>query len=144
VTGSNTTRVWIAGGTDTRTPPSETSLIGSVYADKATVLPGATHTPVLSSPLASDPTKNCGQVIAEGFFEHGTVDDTCRSELLSPLYDSSFSSHFANGWWGTTDDWGDGTPPPAGPQPRIQAPPVRINLSFASRLALESLRRRSR
>jgi pimeloyl-ACP methyl ester carboxylesterase len=144
VIATNTSLLWLAGGLDTRTPPSETSLIGQYYAATDLVLPGASHTPALNSPLASNPTRNCGEAILEGFVEHGTVDAGCTSGLLSPLYDSPDPT-FAKTWWGTSDDWGDGDAAP--PTPRVRLPEtgrMKLDVSAPNRLALHTLHRSPR
>jgi pimeloyl-ACP methyl ester carboxylesterase len=99
--------LWLAGGLDTRTPPSQSKEVASLYPDQPFVLlAGAAHTPSQGSPIAGT-TDNCGTLIIEKFVQTAKVDTSCKATLAPVLYEAS-SEAIAQKFWGTTDDWGDG------------------------------------
>ncbi len=112
--------LWLSGGLDTRTPPTQSLAVSALYDAEnqpLVVLASATHTPALASPRASNPSSLCGLDIVTSFIR-GTLDTSCTEDLFPVLYQAP-NAQFANAWWGTTDDWGDDAAVPA-PAPRVQ------------------------
>ena len=109
---TKTRMLWLSGTLDTRTPAAQSKKITALY-DPASfvVLPGASHTPALNSPLAADPTKSCGIAIAERFVGEDRLDTSCIARMRPVIYEAQ-TGKSAAAWWGTADDWGDGTPKP--------------------------------
>jgi hypothetical protein len=76
------------------------------------MLAGAGHVPSSASPLASDSKKTCGGRIIDSFVRNDEeLDVVCQADLAPILY-AAPTAEFAQKWWGTTDDWGDGVPAP--------------------------------
>ena len=141
--GSRTAQLWLAGGLDTRTPPSQSALLPGLYPTQPMVLlPGAAHTPGAGSPLATDPLRSCGSTIAEGFVTRGVVDTACVADLAPVWYDAPYAP-WASYWWGDADDWGDAAEKPADPG-RVAPDPASVTIDpcVPSRLALRALGRR--
>lgn len=110
--------LWVSGGLDSRTPPTQSLLVASLYTapnQPLLVLPTAIHTPVWGAPLASDPTRTCGNTLIPSFV-HGALDTSCASDL-APVRLEAPDEAFATMWWGVADDWGDEAPKakPLGP-----------------------------
>ena len=110
--------LWLAGEQDSRTPLSQAKQITGLYPDKLFVsLPFAAHTPSFASPRKSDPKKSCGLDLLLSFVTSGGAPDTsCIGDLQPALY-AAPTAESATYWWGTDDDWGDGTPAPPSPVP---------------------------
>ncbi len=140
---TKTSLLWLAGGLDTRTPPEQAKQITQLYdAHSFVLVPGATHTPTAGSPLASDPSLQCGSQIVEHFIAKDGLDTTCEAQLLDVVYEAP-SAAFAMKWWGTADDWGDGTPKLMATTPADRgALESHVEVSFASRLALRQIHER--
>jgi pimeloyl-ACP methyl ester carboxylesterase len=129
VTNSRTSLLFLSSGLDIHTPPSQAAAVDSLY-PKATriALAGGAHTPSEQSPLKSNPARQCGDVIVESFVTTGTADASCATNDLLPVWYSAPTSAWANVFWGTTDDWGDGAPAAGSSAP---AAPVAMKSSSA-------------
>lgn len=106
---TDTPMLWLAGGMDTRTPPSQAALAATLYehpSQQVVLLEAAGHTPSRRSVMDTDEPRYCGLEIIEGFVADGVVDASCEKSM-KPIAYASPDEAFAIEWWGVADDWGD-------------------------------------